>query len=133
MPYEPPSLSTTLLRGLRRRCPRCGEGALFEGWFRQAKECSRCHLRFEQNPGDTWALWLIGDRLFVGLTIILVFIVFRSASWSIGLGVLAIAAVPLVITMPQRMGVCLGFDYFVRAHWGDLANESRESSPLADP
>ncbi len=33
-----------LLRGASRRCPRCGEGAMFAGYVRQAETCSRCGL-----------------------------------------------------------------------------------------
>ena len=44
-----------LRQGLRRagrlRCPRCGEGAIFEGPFRTRETCPVCGLRFEREPG----------------------------------------------------------------------------------
>lgn len=40
-----------LLRGLRRRCPSCGSGGVFESWFRLAERCPRCALRLEREPG----------------------------------------------------------------------------------
>lgn len=43
---------TTLLgRGLRKRCAICGEGGLFERWFRMRSHCPRCGTRFEREPG----------------------------------------------------------------------------------
>lgn len=33
---------TAFLRGLRRRCPRCGQGRLFNGYLKQASECAHC-------------------------------------------------------------------------------------------
>ena len=107
-----------LKRGLSRRCPHCGQGPLFAKWFTLHERCAACGLRFEQRPGDTWALWLIGDRLFLGILIVLVFLVFRSTSWLLAgaIGVLVVA--PLVSTMPHRMGVCIAFDYLSRVYWG---------------
>lgn len=46
-----PSLARALGRGLTLRCPRCGSGGLFNGWFRMVPECPRCRLRFEREPG----------------------------------------------------------------------------------
>ena len=40
-----------ILRGLARRCPRCGQGGLFRGWFRLVESCPRCGLRFEREEG----------------------------------------------------------------------------------
>src|SRR5581483_5364061 len=40
-----------LARGVRLRCPRCGETALFRGWFTMARECALCGLRFERAQG----------------------------------------------------------------------------------
>lgn len=40
-----------LLRGLRKRCPRCGHRGIFDGWFAMKTLCPRCRLRFEQEAG----------------------------------------------------------------------------------
>jgi uncharacterized protein (DUF983 family) len=112
---------TALGRGLARRCPHCGRAPLFEKWFTLHETCAVCGLRFEQRPGDTWALWLIGDRLFLGVLIVLVFLIFRSTSWLLAGAIALLVVVPLIWTMPHRMGVCLAVDYLSRVYWGQAA------------
>ena len=63
-------ISTALRRGLRKRCPHCGEGRLFSGWS-HLEQCSMCGLVFGRNPGDTWAFTIIGDRLPIAAMIVL--------------------------------------------------------------
>lgn len=41
-----------MLRGARRRCPRCGEGRLFTGYTRVADACSECGLDFTGQRAD---------------------------------------------------------------------------------
>ena len=43
--------SLLLGRGLRLRCPRCGESRLFTGWFAMLPRCGFCGLRFERAQG----------------------------------------------------------------------------------
>ena len=107
-----------LRHGLARRCPHCGRAPLFAKWFTLHEKCTVCGLRFEQRPGDTWALWLIGDRVFLAVLIVLVFLVFRSTSWLLAGAIAVLVVVPLIWTMPHRMGVCLAFDYLSRVYWG---------------
>jgi uncharacterized protein (DUF983 family) len=40
-----------LLRGALKRCPSCGSGGIFRGWFRMAERCPRCRYRFEREEG----------------------------------------------------------------------------------
>ena len=40
-----------LVRGARKRCPRCGERRIFDGWFTLAPRCPTCDLRFEREEG----------------------------------------------------------------------------------
>jgi uncharacterized protein (DUF983 family) len=40
-----------LLRGLTRRCPRCGGGRLFSNWLTMKPHCPRCGMRFEREEG----------------------------------------------------------------------------------
>ena len=39
------------MRGLRRRCPRCGEGKAFESYFRLRERCPVCGYLFEREEG----------------------------------------------------------------------------------
>ena len=45
------SLGIVVGRALRLRCPRCGEGRLFRGWFRMHEHCPGCGLKYERAPG----------------------------------------------------------------------------------
>ena len=49
MPH--PSYGTLLSRALQLRCPRCGGGKLFKGWFRMHERCPECGLKYERAPG----------------------------------------------------------------------------------
>jgi uncharacterized protein (DUF983 family) len=40
-----------LFWGLTRRCPWCGQGKLFHGWFTLPERCPRCGLKFEREEG----------------------------------------------------------------------------------
>jgi len=50
-PPQRPSLETLIRRALRLRCPRCGQGELFTGWFSMPERCSECRLKYERAPG----------------------------------------------------------------------------------
>jgi uncharacterized protein (DUF983 family) len=50
-PSPPLTLGVLLKRALRLRCPLCGEGKLFIGWFRMHPKCSHCGLKYEREPG----------------------------------------------------------------------------------
>jgi cholest-4-en-3-one 26-monooxygenase len=55
--YQPQSPVST---GLRCRCPRCGEGALFTGFLTLKPECSACHLSYAfGDSGDGPAVFVI--------------------------------------------------------------------------
>ena len=61
-------LPTILARCFRLRCPRCGQGRLFEGWFRMAKGCENCGLKFDREPG-----YFLGSIYFnYGVTAVIV-------------------------------------------------------------
>lgn len=51
-PSRSPGLARMLARALARRCPRCGAGRLFAGWFRMVERCPRCRFRFEGRPEE---------------------------------------------------------------------------------
>ena len=113
------SLHRVLWRGLRRRCPRCGVGNQFRRWFVLHDRCPHCRLEFEPKPGDTWAFWIVGDRIFIAVAIALLYFGVQPESW-MGRGVfLALTITAIVLTMPQRQGVCTALDFYLRMRGGE--------------
>jgi uncharacterized protein (DUF983 family) len=104
---------------MRKRCPHCGRGAMFQGWARHLDRCSVCGLVYERNPGDTWAFTIFGDRVPIAAIILLIYFGFGRAHPAIGLATfLAIAAI-LIWTSPNRWGVGIALHYVTRVLWPD--------------
>lgn len=111
-------IATALRRGLRKRCPHCGEGRLFSGWS-HLERCSVCGLIFVRNPGDTWAFTVFGDRLpIAGIVLVIYFGVVRSYPL-LGLTLMVGCMALLVWTAPNRWGVGIGLHYLSRVFWPD--------------
>lgn len=85
--------------GLRGRCPRCGEGALFDGFLSMKDRCSNCGLSYDfADAGDGPAVFVI---MIIG------FIVVGLALW-----VEVTLAPPLwvhfILWIPLALVLCLG-------------------------
>jgi len=64
-PFNPPS---TVVAGLRGRCPRCGEGRLFRSYLKIADHCDRCELDYGfADPADGPAFFVM---TIVGVAVI---------------------------------------------------------------
>ena len=121
----PPSrsrfIARALWRGLRKRCPHCGEGRLFSGWS-HIERCSACGLVFVPNPGDTWAFTIIGDRLPIGVMIVLVYFGVVRSYPVLGLTMLVVLVALLVSTAHNRWGAGIALHYLSRLYWPDPAD-----------
>ena len=56
-----------LLRGLRKRCPRCAARDCFSSWFNLKALCPRCGLRFEKEEGGFLGAMVLNYSLAIGL------------------------------------------------------------------
>lgn len=115
-PSRPTLIRTALQRGLRKRCPHCGEGPLFSGWS-QFERCSICGLVFTRNPGDTWAFTIIGDRVPIGAIIILIYFGVVRSHPVAGLTLEVLLVALLLWTTPNRWGVGIALHYLSRVYW----------------
>ena len=111
--------SKVLWRGLKRRCPRCGKGRLYDGWFRAREACSECGLRYEASPGSVWAFWVIGDRIFVVAALLPFYFTIPVPDAKDRALISLTILIPLILTMPNRLGFARGLDFLWRVHWGD--------------
>jgi uncharacterized protein (DUF983 family) len=69
-PYYPPV--SPFAAGLRCRCPRCGEGKLFQGFLTVRPACERCGLDFagvDSGDGPAVFIIMIAGFIVVGLAL----------------------------------------------------------------
>jgi uncharacterized protein (DUF983 family) len=112
---------TALWRGLRKRCPHCGEGPLFSGWS-HFQRCSICGLVFTRNPGDTWAFTILGDRLPIAVIIVLIYFGVVRSHPVLGLTSMILLSALLVWTAPNRWGAGIALHYLSRVYMPDPAD-----------
>jgi uncharacterized protein (DUF983 family) len=95
-----PSRGLMLWRGLRRKCPRCGEGGLFHRWFTMVPDCPRCELHFEREPGY-WVGAVAMNTAVVGFFFVVILIAFSIATVpDIPWVTILVAEVPLMLLGP---------------------------------
>jgi uncharacterized protein (DUF983 family) len=115
-------IASAIGRGARKRCPHCGEGALFSGWAHHLERCPRCGLVYERNPGDTWAFTIIGDRLPLGLLVVLVYFGIFRAHRVLGVVTFVLVGLLFLWTSPNRWGIGIALHYLSRVYWPDPAD-----------
>jgi uncharacterized protein (DUF983 family) len=58
-PAEKRDVWTSIKRGFRGRCPRCGEGKLFRAFLKVGNNCSVCGLDFTPHRADDLPAYLV--------------------------------------------------------------------------
>ena len=94
--YNPPP---PIVSGMRCKCPRCGEGRLFDGFLTLAKQCDRCGLDLSfADPADGPAFFVMsGVAVLVTAVFLWMELVLHPPIW-----------VHLVTTFPLLLFGCLG-------------------------
>lgn len=81
-------------RGVRLRCPHCGEGQLAAGLFRLHATCSVCGVRYERKPGESSGASIFWAGL-LPIVALLVFFALYAAD----------PTLPLALTLGISIGV----------------------------
>jgi uncharacterized protein (DUF983 family) len=111
-----------IARGLRCRCPRCGEGKLFQGFLTLRAACDRCGLEFAfADAGDGPAVFviLIGGAIVV-FAALMTEVVYQPPYWLHA--ALWLPLVLLVTLAPLRpiKGLMIALQYHHKAQEGRL-------------
>ena len=122
-------IATALRRGLRKRCPHCGEGRLFSGWS-FLHSCPVCGLVYARNPGDTWAFTIFGDRLPLGAMIAIIYFGVVRSHPALGVSMLVALAALAIWTTPNRWGAGIALHYLSRVYWPDSTDPIPPPSSL---
>jgi uncharacterized protein (DUF983 family) len=83
-PFTLPLALKAVSRGLRKRCPACGENTMFRTFFKMEPVCSNCHVVYSREQGSyTGAMYLnilIPEALFVFGFVLMEFIIGSTAT-----------------------------------------------------
>jgi uncharacterized protein (DUF983 family) len=123
------STASPIVTGLKCRCPRCGEGKLFQGVLSLRPRCERCDLDFAFiDSGDGPAVFII---LLAGFVVVfaalIVEVVYQPPFWlHAALWLPLILAVTILPLRPMK-GLLIALQYHHKAAEGRL--ERRTSGP----
>jgi uncharacterized protein (DUF983 family) len=115
-------LGQAVSRGLRGRCPQCGEGHLFRGFLNLRPRCEKCSLDYDfADAGDGPAIFviLIGGFVVVFAALI-VEVLYRPPFWLHA--VLWVPLILLVTLWPLRAikGLLIDLQYHHKAREGRM-------------
>jgi uncharacterized protein (DUF983 family) len=96
----PATFSQALLRGVRSRCPRCGEGQLFRKWLKPRERCPVCTMDLTPQRADdlpAYIAMIVTGHLMAPLIIML------SADFGMSPVPMIAILVPLAVAMMLGM------------------------------
>ena len=122
MTDQAPQGNLPISRGLRGRCPRCGEGHLFQGFLTLRPACERCGLDYSfADSGDGPAVFviLIGGGIVV-FAALMTEVLFQPPYWLHAL--LWLPLILIVTLAPLRLlkGLLIALQYHHKAAEGRL-------------
>lgn len=109
----PPTTRQVFARALRLRCPRCGEGKIFRGFYSEKPVCESCGLTFEPRAGDTWGFLYLTNAAFVAPLAIALLILKSYGAWYSHWVTGAILSVLIIATLPYRKAAAIAVNYLV--------------------
>jgi uncharacterized protein (DUF983 family) len=112
--------------GLRGRCPRCGEGKLFDGYLELAPRCKRCDLDFSfADSGDGPAVFvvLIAGFAVVGSAVLV------EAAWRPPYWLHAVLWLPMLLILTLGLlrplkGLLVALQYHHKAEEGRIDRDA---------
>jgi uncharacterized protein (DUF983 family) len=118
---------TALKRGLRGRCPRCGEGKLFRAFLKTADSCSVCAQDFTAHRADDLPAYLV--IIIVGHIVVPVILWIEtdySPSVPLQLSIyLPFTLIASLLLLQPVKGAVVGMQWALRMHGFDEDNPEK--------
>ncbi len=107
-----------VLRGLRCKCPNCGEGALFKGYLKVVDSCPKCQEELYHHRADDGPAYLtiLLVAHIIGFAIHIIWVQFRPEPFVMA-SILATGAVALsLFLLPRMKGMVVAIQWARRMH-----------------
>ena len=119
-----------MLRGVLKKCGRCGAGHLFDGWFEQKERCPGCGLKFEREPGFFVGAYLINFAIVIVLLFVLCmgFVAMKAIDHDAAVAPIVVAGLVISVLAP------VAFYPYSRTIWSafDVGMTPLEPQEIAD-
>ena len=129
----PAKASEPMMRGLRGRCPACGEGRMFRKFLKVADHCPKCGEELHHHRADDFPAYL--DIVIVGHVLIpIVLAVETEYAPPVLLSMTVWPLVALVATLGLLQpikGAVVAMQWFLGMHGFEAAKGRREAVPAA--
>lgn len=132
---QPRSAGLAIARGARKRCPACGEGALFKGYVKVPPTCPSCgeelhHQRADDAPAY-FTIFIVGHIAVGG--VLWAERAYAPESWVQAVVWITVAIVLSLWMLPHIKGMLIGLQWALRMHGFAGAPVEREVVPEASP
>lgn len=104
--------------GLRRKCPNCAQGHMFNGYLKVADTCPHCHEPLHHHRADDGPAYLtilVVGHLMAPL-IHVVFTRFRPEPWVMATGFTIGCVLLALYLLPRMKGMVVGIQWAKRMH-----------------
>jgi uncharacterized protein (DUF983 family) len=123
-PAEKRDLWTAFKRGLRGRCPRCGEGKLFRAFLKVDDHCAVCALDFTPHRADDLPAYLV--IIIVGHVVVPLALMIETnysppVAWQLAIYLPVTLVASLLLLQPVK-GAVVGVQWALRMHGFDEKN-----------
>ncbi|CUK19612.1 hypothetical protein RUE5091_04405 [Ruegeria denitrificans] len=111
-------LKPAVMKGLRLKCPNCGDGDLLHSYLKVNDECSACsqplhYQRADDGPAYLTIL-LVGHLLGFGLHIS--WVAWRPDPWVLAIGMSIVSVGLALFLLPRMKGMIVGYQWAKRLH-----------------
>ena len=113
------SVSTSLLRGFRERCPRCGEGAIFRAYLKVNDNCPACDEALYHQRADDAPPYV--TMLLVGHVLMALYVATEDygpalPAWTEVLIFCVVGVAMSLLLLPRVKGALIGLQWALRMH-----------------
>lgn len=107
-----------ILRGLRLRCPSCGEGRMFSRYLKVSDTCPHCHEELSHHRADDGPAYLtiliVGHLL--GFVIHFMWVAFRPDPMVMATTLTVVAVALSLSLLPRMKGMVVAIQWARRMH-----------------
>lgn len=132
---SPSRAAKLLFRGIRLRCPNCGEGHLRDGWLKLKFKCPVCGLRTNRGEEDFFNGGMMWNVVFSEGALLVAALVLGALTWPevpwtlMQWGGMALMAIVPLIFYPFSLGFWLANDIWIRPITEEEMEWHRASQP----